>query len=510
MTRSEKRGMVRRFDAFDALSFFSFCMSVPLFLPVLERWLSLTVSTEVAWAFLPTLPFSSTLSLSAMFTALAFLFVCLLKTAHARVSRSIMMGALACYACGYGMLGLWSFNLIGGPFVEATSGLMLGFGAAIMCFVWVGHLRVLEYKGALVVVWLAGCFLFGGISLSWIVDDSIAKAALVAAAALSLVGCARLFVRTQREDERMAQAGVNWWDVFGHLDVSVVEGASDFKTPLSRALFFAVVPFAVLLLFVSDNSLSREISWDVAPLAVAGLIAVVVMVPLVRFKTDQAIINFSYRFFLPIIAFVVFAATAFVDPPLQHTVMVVGSTAFCAVYALVMSAMLLNMAGRMRSLALPAAGIMVIIGCLVCLLSDSSVDSGVLGPYQYQVLLVLFVLLATMLMVTPSSRLWRVLLDGIDAVESSAVDAQDVYAHRCAELSRIYNLTARETEILLLLGRGHTSGFVAEELTVAESTVRSHRKNIYRKLGVSSRENLFKLLDEDIDGSADEGVDKGV
>ena len=65
--------------------------------------------------------------------------------------------------------------------------------------------------------------------------------------------------------------------------------------------------------------------------------------------------------------------------------------------------------------------------------------------------------------------------------------------------------TAREAEILLLLGRGHTSSFVADELTVAESTVRSHRKNIYRKLGVSSREELFKLLDDEGDGP-----DKGV
>ena len=30
-------------------------------------------------------------------------------------------------------------------------------------------------------------------------------------------------------------------------------------------------------------------------------------------KTDQALINFSYRFFLPLVAFAVFAATAFVE-----------------------------------------------------------------------------------------------------------------------------------------------------------------------------------------------------
>lgn len=204
-------------------------------------------------------------------------------------------------------------------------------------------------------------------------------------------------------------------------------------------------------------------------------------------------------------AFVVFAATVFVDPPLQRSVMVVGSLGFCAIYALVMSAMLVTMAGRMRSLALPAAGIMIIVGCLVDLLSSANVNAGVLSAYQYQVMIVLFVVLAAVLMITPSSRLWRVLLEGIDAVGSSALDMQESYVRRCAELSESCHLTAREAEILLMLGRGHTSSYVADELTVAESTVRSHRKNIYRKLGVSSREELFKLLDDEGDGP-----DKGV
>lgn len=507
MARPEQRGIgiIQRFDAFDTLAFFAFCMSVPLFLPVLELWHDMTVPVSASWSFLPSVPFASAMSLAAMFTALAFLFICLLKTAHARVSRTIMLVALVCYAAGYALLDLWSFGVLDGSLVEAGCGLMMGFGAAVMCLVWVSRLHVLEFRRALIVTWAAGCALFASAALLPLLGATPARIVLTVAAALSVAGCARLFFRSEREDERSAQTGVNWWDVFGHLDVSVVEGTGDFKTPLSRALFFAVMPFAMLLLFVADNSLAQAMDWGVAPLALAGVLAMAVMVPLVRMKSDQALINFSYRFFLPLVAFAVFAATAFVDPPLQRAVMVVGSLAFCAIYAVVMSAMLVTMAGRMRSLALPAAGIMIIVGCLVCLLSDASMDSGVLGAYQYQVLIVLFVTMAVVLMVTPSSRLWRVMLEGIDAVESNALDAQEGYARRCAELSEAYRLTAREAEILLLLGRGHTSSFVADELTVAESTVRSHRKNIYRKLDVSSREELFKLLDGEGD-RGDEGV----
>ena len=148
MIRLEKRGIIKRFDLLDTLSFFAFCMSVPLFLPVLEQWRGMTSSVAVSWSFLPSVSFSAALSLAAMFTALAFLFICLLKTAHARVSRTIMLLALACYAIGYGLLDLWSFGALDGSVVEAGSGLMMGFGAAVMCLVWMSRLHVLEFRRA--------------------------------------------------------------------------------------------------------------------------------------------------------------------------------------------------------------------------------------------------------------------------------------------------------------------------------------------------------------------------
>ena len=48
-------------------------------------------------------------------------------------------------------------------------------------------------------------------------------------------------------------------------------------------------------------------------------------------------------------------------------------------------------------------------------------------------------------------------------------------------------LTAREREVLGLVGRGLRNADVATELEVAESTIASHIKAIYRKLGISSR-----------------------
>lgn len=75
-------------------------------------------------------------------------------------------------------------------------------------------------------------------------------------------------------------------------------------------------------------------------------------------------------------------------------------------------------------------------------------------------------------------------------------EVQDVAA-RCTKVAETYKLSPRETEIFGYLGRGHGIVFIAETLVISESTVRTHVKNIYKKIGVSSREELLQLVDED-------------
>ncbi|WP_326440234.1 response regulator transcription factor [Adlercreutzia shanghongiae] len=66
---------------------------------------------------------------------------------------------------------------------------------------------------------------------------------------------------------------------------------------------------------------------------------------------------------------------------------------------------------------------------------------------------------------------------------------------RCDKLSETHGLTPRETELLALLGRGHGYAYIAESLYISEATVRTHARNIYHKLGVSSQEELLGIID---------------
>lgn len=65
---------------------------------------------------------------------------------------------------------------------------------------------------------------------------------------------------------------------------------------------------------------------------------------------------------------------------------------------------------------------------------------------------------------------------------------------RFAELVELRKLTPRETDIATYLRRGHSYAYIASALTVSENTVRTHVRNIYRKFGVSSREELIESI----------------
>src|SRR5436305_9714020 len=54
-------------------------------------------------------------------------------------------------------------------------------------------------------------------------------------------------------------------------------------------------------------------------------------------------------------------------------------------------------------------------------------------------------------------------------------------------------LTAREAEVLQLLQEGMTNAEIAHALSVGLETVRTHARNIYRKLGISTRRDLARF-----------------
>ena len=95
----------------------------------------------------------------------------------------------------------------------------------------------------------------------------------------------------------------------------------------------------------------------------------------------------------------------------------------------------------------------------------------------------------------------------VDAGEGN-VAAENAYRDSCAVLGKRFSLTAREGEILCLLAQKYHAPYIAKKLVVSQSTVKTHMRNIYAKLGVHSQADLYLLLDQvenEIEVLGDEG-----
>jgi DNA-binding CsgD family transcriptional regulator len=63
-----------------------------------------------------------------------------------------------------------------------------------------------------------------------------------------------------------------------------------------------------------------------------------------------------------------------------------------------------------------------------------------------------------------------------------------------ADLRAAFSLTNGEQEVMLMLHRGLTAEKIASALRLSIETIRSHIRSAYQKLGVSSREEMFRKL----------------
>ncbi|MEG0504761.1 MAG: helix-turn-helix transcriptional regulator [Raoultibacter sp.] len=66
---------------------------------------------------------------------------------------------------------------------------------------------------------------------------------------------------------------------------------------------------------------------------------------------------------------------------------------------------------------------------------------------------------------------------------------------RCDEIRDDFGLTDREVEVMKLLAKGRSRGYIAETLVISENTVRWHAKGLYTKLNIHSKQELLTLIE---------------
>lgn len=80
--------------------------------------------------------------------------------------------------------------------------------------------------------------------------------------------------------------------------------------------------------------------------------------------------------------------------------------------------------------------------------------------------------------------------------DSGSLAVVAVIEDRCADVALQFGLSKREEEVLVLLARGRSMPNISQELFLSQNTVKTYISRIYSKLGVHSRVDLLKVIEE--------------
>jgi DNA-binding CsgD family transcriptional regulator len=64
----------------------------------------------------------------------------------------------------------------------------------------------------------------------------------------------------------------------------------------------------------------------------------------------------------------------------------------------------------------------------------------------------------------------------------------------CRAVALDYGLTPRELDVLILLAQGNSMARIQSELVISEGTANTHKRNVYRKLDVHSKQELIDMI----------------
>ena len=84
--------------------------------------------------------------------------------------------------------------------------------------------------------------------------------------------------------------------------------------------------------------------------------------------------------------------------------------------------------------------------------------------------------------------------EGAPVATSYASEVDAVIEHRSA-VAKSFGLSARETEIFLLLAQGRSRPYIRDSLYLSKNTVATHIRHIYEKLGIHSQQELIDLVE---------------
>ena len=131
----------------------------------------------------------------------------------------------------------------------------------------------------------------------------------------------------------------------------------------------------------------------------------------------------------------------------------------------------------------------------------AATSSGVVDyPMLSMAALALVVLLAVIITFAPLSPLVETSTakhGSTDAADGDDEPSVDTWQAHCERVAKDAGLSARETEVFMLLAKGRGIEHIQNKLCISGHTVKTHVYNIYRKMDINSREELLDAVEQE-------------
>lgn len=466
----------------ETLMFAAFLATLPIYAP--NQLLFETELLQQA-AFMPS--FADTLLGASVVLGIAAAVASARGYLAAILRRGVVLGASAAYVAGYGLFALAAvLESFAQPGVGVAAGLLLAASTVVLTIAWGSHLAQFNLRQAL--LWLA--VMVGTAALVELLLSSVTfSVGLIVFAVLVPLAC-------------LVPCWLAWR---GRLVAAGETGArplpaSGAVAQLRSMAQVVAMPFVGLMVFAFIMGARKFVLFDVVHMEVLGCaIGAVIVVPICFMRTRVPLMPLIYRVLVPLFALLLIFLNSFPGStgPLWFagwmSYAFYGAVAILALAGLVAAAHASEFSpGLIFGTTVAGFAGFSLLGVMAARLPVFQIEGG--GPALLVVSTLYFVYLLASALLAPWKR------DGGDIVleEGAATEGAPVrdVAARCDDLAAACGLTPRESEILGYLGRGHGIAFVADALVISESTVRTHVKSIYKKLGVNSREELVSKVDE--------------
>lgn len=423
--------------------------------------------------------------------------------------RSAPLCALLYAAGAIGFATVIYLQPASGAWLNALFALLTGVSVLPVALAWSRALGSMGLRGAIVLVAFTGiCSAAVDLVLGSLSRGAVYGVYLVLLCAGLAYPVAKRFRQSSRWDDAQDSAPV----------LLAGDAAPHAHEPVNLRAFVSVMGVSLLGMAISSFAMGVQPVWlfgnAIDAQRVGMMVGGLALVPLAVRRSDRPLYSFAYQVYLPGIAMVALVLCSF---PSTTFVRELALGVVYSFYAMTSGLAVASAIAVANAREFPRTFVFAALLGAFCGMGYLGIflggHFGFLSSNNPVVLVVMTAVYGGAMLFSGCVKAWHHVVEpssddpAVDRCRTSAsVDerpAQESFDELVSRIAEESGLSPREKQIMGYIGKGHSSVYVAKTLLISESTVYSHVRNIYRKLGISGREELIQMFDANGGGGED-------